>query len=217
MKRVTLTFDNGPDPAVTPRVLDVLEARAIRAHFFVLGRALLDPVCRQIVARAHDAGHAIGNHSFSHETPLGLDPREDLIEREITATEALLRPIAPGPKRFRPFGGGGAIGPHLLRDDVVEHLQREGFSCVLWNSVPRDWVEPETWIDRALEDCARLDHTVLVLHDVPGACLAKLEPFLDQCAARGVEFTLQFPGDCLPIEEGRAAADLSSLTTPRAR
>lgn len=217
MKRLTLTFDNGPDPAVTPRVLDLLDARAIRAHFFVLGRALLDPVCRPIVARAHRAGHAIGNHSFTHETPLGLDASEDLIEREITATEALLRPLAPGPKRFRPFGGGGAIGPHLLRDDVVEHLRRERFSCALWNSVPRDWVEPETWVDRALADCARLDHTVLVLHDVPGACLAKLEPFLDECAARRVEFTLQFPSDCLPINEGLPAGDLSSITTPRAR
>lgn len=217
MKRVTLTFDNGPDPAVTPRVLDALEARAIRAHFFVLGRALLDPVCRQIVERAVRDGHALGNHSFSHETPLGLDPREDLIEREITATEALLRPLAPGEKRFRPFGGGGAIGPHLLRDDVAAHLQREAFSCVLWNSVPRDWVEPETWIDRALEDCAQRDHTVVVLHDVPGACLAKLEPFLDQCLARDVEFVLEFPSDCLPIDRGHPSVDLSSITTPRAR
>ena len=151
MPRVTLSFDNGPDPDITPRVLDVLAERGVTAHFFVLGKWLADPARRRWVVRARDDGHLIGNHSFSHATPLGVDPRPDAVEREIAATEALLAPIlpGPGPKRFRPFGSGGVLGPQLLSRAAVDHLIAHGYSCVLWNSVPRDWLEPDAWAARA--------------------------------------------------------------------
>jgi hypothetical protein len=68
---VTLSFDNGPEPAVTPRVLDVLEAANIRATFFVLGSKLADKQRRAIAKRAHATGHWIGNHTWTHSQPLG--------------------------------------------------------------------------------------------------------------------------------------------------
>src|ERR1700760_570984 len=142
--RVTLTFDNGPDPDVTPRVLDVLRQRAVSAHFYVLGKWLGEPARRRCVARAADEGHIVGNHSFSHAVPLGDDPRPDAVMREIAATEALLAPIVRE-KWFRPFGGAGALGPHLLSRAAVDFLTMSGYSCVLWNSVPRDWAEPDAW------------------------------------------------------------------------
>ena len=63
----------------------------------------------------------------------------------------------PGPKRFRPFGGGGLLGPHLLSRSAVGYLVAHGYTCALWNCVPRDWVEPSTWAARALSDCAVTD------------------------------------------------------------
>jgi peptidoglycan/xylan/chitin deacetylase (PgdA/CDA1 family) len=208
--RVTLSFDNGPDPDVTPRVLDVLAGRGVTAHFFVLGKHLVDRAGRRLVERARDEGHLIGNHSFSHTTPLGEDPRADAVAREIAATEALLTPIVPGPKRFRPFGGG-ALGPHLLSRGAVDYLVAHGYSCVLWNSVPRDWIEPEAWVPRALADCATRSHTLLVLHDIPDACLAGLPGFIDAVRDHGMQLVPELPPACVPIAQGRVVADLDGL------
>lgn len=209
--RVTLSFDNGPDPEVTPRVLDVLARAGAKAHFYVLGKLLGEPAGRRWVERARDEGHVVGNHSYSHEVPLGDDPREDSVSREIVATEALLSPIVPGPRLFRPFGGGGVLGPHLLSSRAVSYLVDHRYSCVLWNSVPRDWEDPEGWPTRALADCARSEHAVVVLHDVPGASLDRLEAFIGALLERGAELTTDLPASCTPIVDGVVTGDLSGL------
>lgn len=215
MNRVTLSFDNGPDPAVTPRVLDLLRERNIRAHFFVLGKFLAEKSGRNLVERARDEGHLIGNHSFTHQTPLGEDPRPDAVEAEIAATEKLLSPLVPGEKRFRPFGGGGVIGPHLLSESAVEYLVANRYSCILWSSVPHDWDDQEGWPNRALADCDNSAHTVLVLHDVPNACLDRLPEFLDRARARGLEFTVELPKFCVPIAGGRIDGELHTIVAAR--
>src|ERR1041385_8555711 len=109
--KLTLSFDNGPHPEVTPAVLDVLRDRGVTAQFYVLGKRIAQPEGRRMVERVRDAGHAIGNHSLSPGPPLGRAGRPDAVEAEIAATEALLAPLVRGPRRFRPFGDGGVIGP----------------------------------------------------------------------------------------------------------
>jgi peptidoglycan/xylan/chitin deacetylase (PgdA/CDA1 family) len=210
-QRITLSFDNGPDPDVTPQILDVLRRRGVTAHFFVLGKQLATPIGQRLVARARDEGHLIGNHSYSHEVPLGDDPRPDAAEREIAATDALLAALVTGPKRFRPFGGSGVLGPHLLSGRAVDYLVAHGYSCVLWNCVPRDWSEPDAWAARALVDCATRAHTLLVLHDIPNACLSLLEPFLDAVQSHGMQLVAELPSECIPIVDGRIVADLGEL------
>src|SRR5579871_5610074 len=71
MFQLTLTFDNGPDPDVTPEVLDTLAQHDVRATFFVIGKKLLPKGQKAIVRRVRDAGHWVGNHTWSHSTPLG--------------------------------------------------------------------------------------------------------------------------------------------------
>jgi peptidoglycan-N-acetylglucosamine deacetylase len=211
VRQVALSFDNGPDPDVTPRVLDVLRDRGAAAQFYVLGKHLGDPARRRLVERARDEGHIVGNHSFSHRTPLGEDPGPDAVEREIAATERLLSPLVPGPKRFRPFGDGGALGPHLLSPAAVAYLVAHQYSCILWNCVPRDWIDPDGWVQRAVAACSAQAHTLVVLHDIPNACLAGLEAFLTIVADRGMQLTLDVPPDCAPIVDGRVLADLSGI------
>ena len=209
--KLTLSFDNGPDPEVTPAVLDVLGERGVTAQFYVLGKHLAAPAGRRLVERARDAGHVVGNHSFSHAVPLGLDRRPDAVDAEIAATEALLAPLVPGPRRFRPFGDGGALGRHLLSRRAVDYLVAHGYSCILWNSVPRDWIDPGGWPARALADCATRPHTLLVLHDVPDACLAGLAGFIDAARAAGFELVNDVPPACAPIVDGRIVGDLDGL------
>lgn len=210
-RKLTLSFDNGPDPDVTPAVLDALRDRGVTAQFYVLGKQIADPVGRRLVERARDAGHVIGNHSYSHAVPLGLDDRPDAVEAEIAATEALLAPLVPDCRRFRPYGGGGTLGRHLLSRRGVEYLVAHGYTCVLWNSVPRDWIDPEGWPARALADCAAQPHTLMVLHDVPHACLAGLAGFIDAARAAGLELVADLPPACTPIVDGRIVGELDAL------
>ena len=68
---IALSFDNGPDPSTTPKVLDVLAAREIPALFCVLGERLARPELRRLTERAHAEGHWIANHTYTHSVPLG--------------------------------------------------------------------------------------------------------------------------------------------------
>jgi peptidoglycan/xylan/chitin deacetylase (PgdA/CDA1 family) len=212
MGTVTLSFDNGPDLRVTPAVLDVLARRGIRAAFFVLGRRLEDARARAIAERAADEGHLIGNHSYTHEVPLGEDPREDAVEREIVATDRMLGRLAGERRLFRPFGRGGKIGRHLLSAAAAEYLTANRYSCILWSSVPEDWIRPDEWAARALADCSTRSNTLVVLHDIVPAAMRHLDEFIGAALDAGHTFAQEFPADCVPIDRGEVRADLSSIT-----
>ena len=194
---VTLTFDNGPMPGTTERVLDVLADRGVPATFFVVGDMLRRPGARGLAERAVAEGHWIGNHTLTHSTPLGDDPDPDYARREIEEAQALIGDLARDRRLFRPSGGGGLIGPHLLSPAASEILRDGGYTCVLWSSVPRDWEEPVRWVDTALADVERLDHAVVVLHDLPTGAMDALPTFLDALDDQEVEIVQDFPPDVL--------------------
>ena len=91
---LTLTFDNGPEPGVTPRVLDILRERGIKATFFVIGEKLGDPERHKLAVRAHGEGHWIGNHTFTHTVPLGQQHDPDAAQHEIGRTQAAIGALA---------------------------------------------------------------------------------------------------------------------------
>ncbi len=179
MPRITLSFDNGPDPEVTPQVLDVLQRSGLRASFFVLGEKLRDPVGLAICERAHDEGHWIGNHTFSHKLPLGLSPDADIAAKEIGSTQELLGNLSDERQLFRPSGGGGKLGKHLLNRSCLDFLVEGGYSCVLWNVIPEDWRDPGGWVERGLSQCAATDWALVVLHDLPTGAMDRLERFIE--------------------------------------
>jgi peptidoglycan/xylan/chitin deacetylase (PgdA/CDA1 family) len=211
---VSLSFDNGPDPEVTPRVLDVLAARGLRATFFVVGVRLVRPEGRALAARAHAEGHWIGNHTFTHARPLGeLDDAH--ARQEIEATQAVIGDLAHPGRLFRPMGGGGHLDRRLLNEAAVETLIDGRYTCVVWNAVPRDWEQPDGWVERALEQCRTTERPVLVLHDRPTGAMDDLERFLDLAEETGLRFVQEFPDACLPIRRGEPAPGLDALVTPR--
>lgn len=207
MRKVTLTFDNGPEPDVTPKVLDCLAHRKVKTTFFVLGAKVSDPARAQIAKRARDEGHRIGNHTFNHTTPLGdLDRKAALAEFE--RTEQALAWLQQPRRLFRPYGGGGRLGPHLLHPAVVEKLEAGGFTCVLWNSVPGDWRDPDGWVNRALEDCRTRSWSLVVIHDLPTGAMLHLDQFIGRLADEGVALTQEYPPDCVPIADGKVVLPL---------
>ena len=205
MHDLTLTFDNGPDPGVTPRVLDILGERGIKTTFFVIGEKLGDPERRSLAIRAREEGHWIGNHTFTHTIPLGQQPDHDTAENEIGRTQTAIGDLAHPQLWFRPFGGGGNLDARLLKPSVVDYLARNKHSCVLWNAIPHDWDDPDGWTERALDQCSRQPWTLMVLHDLPTGAMAHLEHFLDRAAAAGAIFRQDFPPQCVPIRNGEIA------------
>ena len=204
VKRVTLTFDNGPTPGITEHVLDILSARRIQTTFFVVGEKLLRPGGRALAVRAHSEGHWIGNHSLTHSVPLGEKPDAEYARREIEETQSLIGELAHPDKLFRPMGGGGLIGPHLLSRAALQLLQTGKYTCVLWSSVPGDWKDQDGWVERCISEVAGRDWTVVVIHDVENASLPRLPEFLDRLDSLGVEFRQDFPEDVVIIRRGEA-------------
>lgn len=211
MPDVTLTFDNGPEPDVTPAVLRDLAAHAIRATFFVVGNKLQDPAHRALLDRIAGEGHWIGNHTFTHSVPLGLRTEPDAAAAEIGATQALIGDLSHPERLFRPFGGGGNLDRRLMRRRDVDFLLAGNYACVLWNAIPRDWSDPDGWVDRAIGQIEAQDWTLTVLHDLPTGAMRHLDRFLGRAADAGMRFRQDFPPSCVPIRAGRIVAPLDGF------
>jgi peptidoglycan-N-acetylglucosamine deacetylase len=193
MKRVTLSFDNGPTPGVTERVLDILNGARVRATFFVIGQKLESAEARTLMGAAHAGGHWIGNHTLTHSVALGDRPDAAYAALEIGETQRRIGPLAHPDRLFRPYGNSGLVGPHLFSRAAIAHLLDQRYCTLLWSSVPGDWRDPDGWVDRCLADVEAQDWAAVVLHDVAGACLARLPELIARLARLDVEWRQDFP------------------------
>ena len=216
MKRVTLTFDNGPHAQGTPQLLDVLARRSLKGTFMLVGEYLRDPELRKLARQIRAEGHAIGNHTLTHGVPLGKRPGRDVAEREIGETQRLLGELATG-RLFRPNGDKGRLGEHMLSEDAVDYLCANRYTAISWNCVPEDWVMPaDAWVARARDTMKTQEWTLLVLHDYCAESAMKhVGPFLDRLIAEGYEFSMQFPPECVLIQDGVRTPALEGMYTPR--
>ena len=125
-RRLALTFDDGPDPDWTPRVLDVLAAAGVRATFFLIGeRAARAP---EVVRRIAAEGHEIANHSWSHRNLWLCGPRAT--RREIArGHETLTRLAGAPPRHFRPPWG-------MVNAAMFTEARRLGEKTVFWSIQP---------------------------------------------------------------------------------
>jgi peptidoglycan-N-acetylglucosamine deacetylase len=210
LAQITLTFDNGPDPQATPLVLDCLARHGVKSTFFVLGQKVSMPEGLDLARRASREGHWIGNHTWSHAGRLGEGTREVALQEFERAEQALSWLDQPA-KLFRPRGGGGRLGKGLLHPAVVEKLKAGGYTCVLWNSVPGDFRDPDGWMDRALADCRMREWSLVVLHDLPNGAMRHLDSFLRKLRDEGHQLTQEFPPDCTPIIDGKIVQPLDGF------
>ncbi len=208
---VSLTFDNGPFVGVTDRILDELRRRSILATFFVVGRSLEGPGARALCERAIAEGHRVGNHSATHRIALGELADVASVDAEIDNCERLLDGLRSAPPLFRPFGNGGALDHRLLNTHAVQRLCDGDYTTVLWNSVPHDWDDPDGWVDTAIAHVKTMAHTVLVLHDTPGAAADRLPELLDRLADLDTTYTQDFPDDCIATRHGAVTPVLAAL------
>jgi peptidoglycan/xylan/chitin deacetylase (PgdA/CDA1 family) len=215
VKKVTLTFDNGPTPGVTDKVLSILARRGVDATFMVVGQNLFDPSAAALLDDVSAAGHWIGNHSLTHTVAFGERRDAEYVEHEMGETQRLLGEHVHPRRFFRPFGNSGLLGPHLLSEAALAYLLRNRYTSVLWNSVPHDWDDQAGWVERCLADVARQDWTVAVLHDIANASLARLPELLGRLDDAGVEFTQEFPEGVIMTRDGELASLLDAYVAER--
>ena len=154
--RLALTFDDGPHPVYTARLLDVLRTAGLSATFFVVGRnAAQHP---KLIERMADEGHELANHTWSHGEPAQTSPRQFL--DEVQQTDDLLRNLTGTVSRaMRPPKGN-------LNWTKLSGLWRQGKTVALWNVDPRDYCmnnagEMAVWTAQY----APRDGDVLLFHD----------------------------------------------------
>lgn len=128
---VALTFDDGPDPVYTPRILDILKEKGVPATFFLVGsNAVKYP---DIVRRIYREGHSVGNHTYSHRSLIPLS-KEGVYNEIIKCDDALQRITGVKPTLFRPPRG-------VYTQYAREVLKENRHTMVLWDVSSRDWEE----------------------------------------------------------------------------
>jgi peptidoglycan/xylan/chitin deacetylase (PgdA/CDA1 family) len=140
-RKLAITFDDGPNPAITPRLLDVLGRYEARATFFVIGQ--FAHACRDLLQEIVARGHTIGNHTETHPNLLFLGPRgvRDQIRR---CDDAIASALGTRAKWFRP--------PFGMRNPWLAAAAREfNLSVVMWTLLPGDWrARSDPWLIRRL-------------------------------------------------------------------
>jgi peptidoglycan/xylan/chitin deacetylase (PgdA/CDA1 family) len=209
---LTLSFDNGPTTA-TPVVLDLLKAFGIQTTFFVTGRQMAIPAMRLHAERASGEGHWIGNHTFSHSRSLGAIPDPGQAIAEIADAQAHIGALAHPDRLFRPYANSAVLDRRVFSRASLEYLRENAYTVVLWNAVPRDWLNRD-WMQTALDQCLAQPWTLMVLHDDFTRALPALERFLPAAKAAGARFRQDFPPACVPMRRGLLLLPLDPLTTP---
>ena len=192
-KTVLLTFDDGPHPLYTSRILDVLAKYTIHAVFFMIGQNLgtLDAEGNvqlhepALVARILREGHYIANHTHTHP----LLPRLDEIKLtdEIDLTEVLLTSATPDgigrAKLFRP--------PYGARNDLVlAEIAARGLRSVLWNVDSRDWADPipQSVAKRVLDEVRHEGRGIILFHDIHPRTVEAVPIVIEALLKQGFHF-----------------------------
>ena len=195
-RKIALTFDDGPNPAVTPRLLELFDRNSVRATFFLIGK--FARACPELVKEISGRGHLIGNHSDTHAN-LFFRSRTGIRVELARCQDAIAAAHAEPPRWMRP--------PYGYRSPLLfGEIRRAGMrGVVMWSKICWDWKPqpPQRLIER-LTRVARPDQPqgdILVLHDGDHRALggdrhhvvAALEHWLPRWRDAGMEFVTMEP------------------------
>lgn len=182
-KELVLTFDDGPWPTTTPKVLDALKAECVRATFFLVGRNT--DAHPGLARRAAAEGHSIGHHTYSHPilSALPFARAEADIDRGIARDELALTGVAhtqPSTPFFR--FPGFASNQALL--DRLQHRGIVVFGADVWAS---DWepMSPDVQLQKLLQRIEHAGRGIVLMHDTKAQTAAMLPRLLRELKTRG--------------------------------
>ena len=194
--KVALTFDDGPDPRWTPRILDILEEKKVPAAFFVIGETANQET--QILKREYALGNEIGNHTFTHPDFEAI-PKAQL-QIQLNLTELFLE-SSLGVKTllFRPPYGIDHQPETASEIQMLPIPQSMGYIIIGARIDPHDWGEPnggppppvDTIVNRVLDDVEDEKGNIILMHDGGGErshTVQALPGIIDGLRAKGFEF-----------------------------
>lgn len=176
---VAMTFDDGPHPKLTPKLLDLLKERNIKATFFVIGKCVAE--YPDIAKRIVNEGHEIANHSWNHPQLTKLSPAafDDEISQTSDAIEKAtgIRPVTMRP----PYG---AINPTLTKRLNEEY----GLSVILWSVDPQDWKirKSDHVSSHIIKNTA--PGAIILAHDIHASTIDAMPAALDTLQSKGYKF-----------------------------
>ncbi|MDP4200422.1 MAG: glycosyltransferase [Bacteroidota bacterium] len=188
--KVVLTFDDGPDPSWTPKVLDILSAKHAPAAFFVVGVNAERNF--RLLKRIYAEGHEIGNHTFTHPNIALISEARTV--SELTLTENIIRAAClVNTILFRPPYNADAEPTTIEELEPVARAARLGYTMAGETIDPRDWSLPVT-AKQIVDSClAQLSlGSIILLHDAGGdrsATIEALPILIDSLRARGLELS----------------------------
>jgi cellulose synthase/poly-beta-1,6-N-acetylglucosamine synthase-like glycosyltransferase/spore germination protein YaaH/peptidoglycan/xylan/chitin deacetylase (PgdA/CDA1 family) len=186
---VALTFDDGPDPGFTPRILDILKTRRIPATFFVVGQNVA--AFPALLKRAYAEGHEIGNHTFSHPNLAGASTAR--VAFELNATQRIIQhTLGVSTLLFRPPYQTDSEPQTPEEIEPLLRAKRLGYLTIGARIDPNDWtpeVSPQTIVTEVLTEQQK--GQVVLLHDGGGdrtATVDALPQLIDELSAQGYRF-----------------------------
>ncbi|MFC4990713.1 polysaccharide deacetylase family protein [Rubritalea tangerina] len=178
-KLIALTFDDGPNPAHTPRLLDMLRRRNVKATFYVIGeRAANHP---DIIRRIVNEGHEIGNHTWTHRNLKTLSDSQVRWEFDKTR-DAIVRASGVQPRTMRPPYGS-------MHQSQREWVFREyGYPTVMWDVDPLDWKKPGPSVVANRLVKGTRNGSILLVHDLHGSSVDAMPQAIDTLLRQGYQF-----------------------------
>lgn len=211
-KTLLLTFDDGPHPRYTDRVLEILKKYQIQAVFFQVGKNLgtvgnageikLGPAAAASY-RILEAGSALGNHSYSHSFLPKLDAPG--YSKEIESTSKLLKYILKtSPVLFRPPYGAS-------NDAILTLVQADQLKTMIWNIDSLDWADPvpNSITQRVLTEVGKLGHGIILFHDIHKVTLDVLPALIQKLQADGYHFA-SWSGSGISTSETRGGPTVAT-------
>jgi peptidoglycan-N-acetylglucosamine deacetylase len=178
-KVVAITFDDGPHPENTPRLLDMLKERRIKATFYVVGNMV--KYSPQLIRRMIAEGHEIGNHTVTHGNLARMS--DDALRKELQAAhDQIIAETGVTPRTMRPPGGA-------IKKSQKELMLREfGYPTILWSVDPEDWKRPGPAVVTSRLVNGASPGGILLVHDLHKPTVDAMPSTLDQLLAQGYEF-----------------------------
>ena len=168
-KRVAVTFDDGPNPKITPKILDVLKKHNATATFFCVGQQMKKHP--QLLKRMHDEQHTIGNHTFSHSNAMGFFGKRRMLS-ELQQTNNIAKEILGVTLRwFRP--AFGVTNPAIKSAVSETELHVVGWSIRSFDTLP---ISEASLVQRITKRIRGGD--IILLHDSSEKTVAVLERLL---------------------------------------
>lgn len=173
---IALTFDDGPSAALTPKLLDLLAARHLKATFFVVGQNAADHP--EILKRAVREGHEIANHSWSHPN-LGK-MSDEAVRRELQKTDdAITAAIGKRPTLLRPpYGSITARQKQWIHEEF-------GYRIIIWDVDPLDWKRPGPSVVTARILKETKAGSIVLAHDIHPPTIEAMPATFDQLMRKG--------------------------------